>query len=197
MDENKLIQDAKHGDVEAFNQLVLTYQDYAYTVAYRIMGDSPAAADATQEAFIAAYRKLSQFRGDVFKAWLARIVVNACYDELRKRRRRPASSLDELPDIAPAANLEFHTTLETPEQHIQRVELQTAIQDCINALPDDQRVVAVLCDVEGYNYQEIMTIAELPLGTVKSRLSRARSRLRDCLQGVRELLPAAYRLMNE
>jgi RNA polymerase sigma-70 factor (ECF subfamily) len=197
MDESDLIQAAKRGDVESFNQIVLTYQDVAYTVAYRIMGEPAAAADATQEAFISAYQKLHQFRGESLKPWLMRIVTNACYDELRRRQRRPATSLDVLHDVQPMPGLALHSPQENPEQHAERNELSDAIQDCINDLPDDQRVIAVLSDVEGYVYQEIASITGLPLGTVKSRLSRARNRLRDCLRGVRELLPGEYRLMNE
>lgn len=198
MDENALIQAARQGDVEAFNVLILHYQDIAYTVAYRIIGESSAAADATQEAFISAFRKLYQFKGDMFKSWLLRIVTNACYDELRRRQRRPTASLETLQDIALNPDgLYLHSAQENPEQHAQRHELNTAIQDCINALPDDQRVIAVLSDVEGYAYQDIVEIAGVPLGTVKSRLSRARARLRECLRAVQELLPTEYRLMDD
>jgi len=195
MDESRLIQAAKAGDIESFNRLVLLYQDIAYTVAYRIMGESDAAADAAQEAFISAFRKIHQFQGERFKPWLMRIVTNACYDELRRRQRRPASSLEELHEIASLPELSSHD--DNPEQRAQLNELHHAIQDCITALPESHRVIAVLSDVEGYPYQEIVEITGLPLGTVKSRLSRARTRLRDCLQAVQELLPAEYRLMNE
>jgi RNA polymerase sigma-70 factor (ECF subfamily) len=194
MDENALILAAKQGEVNSFNRLVLAYQDAAYNLAYRIMGESDAAADATQEAFIAAFRKLHQFRGERFKPWLMRIVTNACYDELRRRQRRPALSLDDLQDDPPVESALLHNHPENPETHAQRHELNLAIQDCLNALPEDQRVIAVLSDLEEYHYQEIVEITDLPLGTIKSRLSRARTRLRDCLQGVKELLPVEYRL---
>jgi RNA polymerase sigma-70 factor (ECF subfamily) len=197
MDETDLILTAKRGDVEAFNRLVLLHQDAAYNVAYRIIGEVDAAADATQEAFISAYRKLHQFRGERFKPWLLRIVTNACYDELRRRQRRPATSLEELHELQASHHLQLTNQHEDPELHAQRHELNNAIQECLSALSDDQRVIAVLSDVEGYAYQEISEITGLPLGTVKSRLSRARSRLRDCLQAVRELLPAEYRLISD
>lgn len=197
MDENKLIHAARHGDIDAFNRLVLAYQDTAYTVAYRIIGEPDAAADATQEAFISAYYKLDQFQGDRFKSWLLRIVTNACYDELRRRQRRPAASLDGLENVTFRPDPDLNPVPESPEQHAQRRELNRAIQDCLDALPDDQRVVAVLVDVEDYAYQEIVAITGLPLGTVKSRLSRARARMRDCLRAMRELLPSEYRLMDE
>jgi RNA polymerase sigma-70 factor (ECF subfamily) len=197
MDDRDLILAAKRGDIESFNRLVLSYQDLAYTVAYRIMGDREAAADATQEAFISAYRKIHQFRGELFKPWLMRIITNACYDELRRRQRRPASSLEELHEIAVEDGWMPTNPADNPEQHAQRNELNAAIQDCISSLPDDQRMIVILSDVEAYSYQEIGGIIDLPLGTVKSRLSRARQRLRDCLQAVQELLPTEYRLMNE
>ncbi len=197
MHESQLIQAARRGDVHAFNDLVLSYQDMAFTVAYRILGHPDAAADAAQEAFIAAFQKLHQLRGQQFKSWLMRIVTNACYDELRRQRRRPATSLDDLYETQIANDLSLHSHEESPEQYAQRTELQAAIQECLNALPDDQRVVAVLSDVEEYAYHEIAAITGWPVGTVKSRLSRARSRLRDCLRATRELLPAEYRLKDE
>ncbi|MFQ5400135.1 MAG: RNA polymerase sigma factor [Anaerolineae bacterium] len=196
MDEIALIGQAKKGDVHAFNRLVLHYQRAVYNVAYRIMGEPQAAEDATQDAFISAYKSLNRFRGGNFKAWLMRIVTNACYDELRRRKRRPQSSLNELTDDNESFAI-LRSPDEGPEVQRQRVELIQAIERCLDTLPDDQRVAAVLCDVEGYDYKEIAQIMSVSLGTVKSRISRARARLRDCLQGFAELLPASYRLQTE
>lgn len=201
MDEPALILEAQRGDLDAFNRLVLEYQTPVYNLAYRIMGEGDSAADATQEAFISAHKHLHYYRGGSFKAWLMRIVTNACYDELRRRKRRPSASLEALtvvnegPDADSEASLISHDEL--PEEQVQRHELAQAIQDCLNRLPDDMRVVAVMCDVQGMDYAEIAASVGTALGTVKSRLSRARARLRDCLQGARELLPAAYRLEGE
>lgn len=201
MDEPALIHAAQHGDLDAFNRLVLEYQTPAYNIAYRIMGEGDSAADATQEAFISAHRHLNSYHGGSFKAWLYRIVTNACYDELRRRKRRPAASLEALTVVSEGPDAESTAALvskdELPEQHLERRELAEAIQNCLNRLPEDMRVVAVLCDVQGMDYAEIAASAGVALGTVKSRLSRARARLRDCLQGVRELLPMAYRLGDE
>jgi len=193
MDEVSLIQQAKGGDVTAYNTLVLHYQDSVYNVAYRIMGEPGAAADATQEAFISAYKALGRFRGGSFKAWLMRIVTNACYDELRRRKRRPQSSLDEIVEFHESSPLLVSKDSPGPEERQVQAELMQAIMDCLGTLPEKQRTAAVLCDVEGYDYEEISTIMSTSLGTVKSRLSRARAKLRDCLQGVAELLPAQYR----
>jgi RNA polymerase sigma-70 factor (ECF subfamily) len=193
MDEIALIRDAQRGNVDAFNSLVLHYQSSAYNLAYRMIGDGDSAADAVQEAFISAYHHLIQFRGGSFKAWLLRIVTNACYDEMRRRKRRPAVSIDD-PDHE--AEVQLVSTGETPEQAVHQQALNTAIQDCLDGLSNDHRLVAVLCDVQGYDYAEIAQIANVSLGTVKSRLSRARQNLRDCLQGAAELLPESYRLNN-
>jgi RNA polymerase sigma-70 factor (ECF subfamily) len=194
MDEPKLIEQAQSGDVQAFNTLVLHYQDRVYNLAYRIMGEPGAAADATQEAFISAYKSLGRFRGGSFKSWLLRIVTNACYDELRYRKRRPQSSLDEITEENESSALLHSEKTLGPEAHQQRAELVSAIELCLDDLPEDQRAATVLCDVEGYDYSEIAEIMSTSLGTVKSRISRARSKLRDCLQMSRELLPVEYRL---
>ena len=193
MDEEALIVKAQRGDVQAFNRLVIIYQDAVYNVAYRVAGEPDLAADATQEAFISAFHNLDSFKGGSFKAWLMRIVTNACYDEFRRRKRRPLSSLDEISEINESAPVLSSDEL-GPEAHQQQAELVAAIERCLHDLPDDQRVAAVLCDVEGYDYNEIAEIMSTSLGTVKSRISRARSKLRDCLQGMRELLPIEYRL---
>lgn len=191
-DEQALIRLAQRGDLDAFNALVLRYQDNAYTLAFRIMGDSASAADAAQEAFITAYRRLSTYRGGSFRSWLLRITTNQCYDELRRRQRRPAVSVDDMGD-EPA----LPDDSDTPEEIAQQRELHRAIQGCIGALNADQRVVLVLCDVEGLDYQAIADQVGAQIGTVKSRLSRARASVRDCLQGFRELLPSAYRLISD
>lgn len=194
MDEPKLIEQAQAGDVQAFNTLVLHYQDRVYNLAYRIMGEPGGAADATQEAFISAYKSLNRFRGGSFKSWLLRIVTNACYDELRYRKRRPQSSLDEITEANESHALLHSEKAISPERHQLQSELVDAIENCLEDLPEEQRTATVLCDVEGYDYSEIAEIMSTSLGTVKSRISRARSKLRDCLQLSGELLPAEYRL---
>ncbi len=198
MDEAALIQSARKGDLDAFNTLVLAYQHQVYNLAYRIMGEEAAASDATQEAFISAYKNLKSFRGGSFKSWLLRIVTNACYDDLRRRKRRPATSLDELTDGEDGeAEFDVPTPEDGPETIAQRHELAGLIQQGITALPDDQRIVLVLSDVQGMSYEEIASITNSNLGTVKSRLSRARAKLREYLQGRGELLPEIYRLEGD
>ena len=195
-EEQMLISSARRGDLDSFNALVLRYQDAAFTVAYRIMGDPASAADAAQDGFITAYRRLSTYRGGSFRSWLLRIVTNRCYDELRRRKRQPAVTMTDLtPEDADEPPLPDDS--DTPEEVVETHELQRAIQQCINRLNPDQRVVLILSDVEGMEYAEIAGTVGAQLGTVKSRLSRARAAVRDCLSAVRELLPAAYRLISD
>ena len=196
MNEEDLIQQAQQGDIVAFNRLVVQYQELVFNVAYRIMGDPAEAEDVAQETFITAYKSLRSFRGGSFKSWLIRVATNRCYDELRRRKRRPQTSLDAITDENESFAF-LRSPGEGPEAHRQRVELALMIERCLKGLPDDQRIVTVLGDVEGYDYQQIAEITSVSLGTVKSRISRARGKLRDCLQQFQELLPRAYRLTGE
>jgi RNA polymerase sigma-70 factor (ECF subfamily) len=199
MDESGLIRDACKGDMNAFNRLVLAYQDMVFNQAYRMIGDLDAAEDATQEAFISAYQNLHSYRGGSFRGWLLRIVTNACYDELRRRQRRPTTPLE--PMTRGDEELDTPSWIadpgELPEEAVVRGELGAAIQHCLDELPDEFRAMVVLVDVQGLNYQEAAEAVGKPVGTVKSRLSRARVRLRECLQSVWELLPPTYRLVDE
>lgn len=196
MDEPALIRNAQHGDLDAFNTLVLAYQDIVYNTALRILGDEDLAADASQEAFISAFRALNSYRGGSFRAWLLRTVTNACYDELRRKRRRPTTPLE--PETGDGDEVETPRWLAdpnaSPEEQLDQVELEHAIQHCLENLPTDFRTVVVLADIQGLDYTEVAAVVKKPLGTIKSRLARARLRLRECLQSFRELLPAAFRL---
>jgi RNA polymerase sigma-70 factor (ECF subfamily) len=197
MDEKALIDAARQGDVGSFNQLVLSYQSMVYNFAYRILGDRHAAADATQDAFFSAFKAIGKFRGGSFKAWLLRIVTNACYDQLRRKQRQPSTSLDALLVLESSPTQSLTDSRESPEEYTVRQELSKVIQIGIGSLPPEQRITLVLADVQGFSYQEIAGVTGVSLGTVKSRLSRARNKLRDFLLGQRELLPSRYRLKNE
>lgn len=196
MDEEALIASARKGDVRAFNQLVLRYQTMVYNLAYRILSEPDAAADATQDAFLSAFKAMPKFRGGSFKSWLLRIVTNACYDQLRRKKRRPTSSLDDLP-VDPDHSRYLRDPAKLPDEHLERQELNKVIQAGISSLPEEQRVVVVLSDVQGLRYNEIAEVTGLSLGTVKSRLSRGRAKVRDYLLSQRELLPARYRLRGD
>jgi RNA polymerase sigma-70 factor (ECF subfamily) len=198
-DEAALIAAAQRGHLPSFNQLILHYQGIAYNVAYRMLGDSDSASDATQDAFIKAFQRLDQYRGGSFKAWLLRIVTNTCYDMLRAQKRRPTSSLDrdeEDDEMDSEHDGRLVDPAERPDAYVLRRELARAIQSAIAQLPEDQRATLVLADIEGMDYQEIADATGAALGTVKSRLSRARAKMRDLLREQKELLPAQYRLTD-
>ncbi len=199
MDESALIGSAQRGDIDAFNTLVLAYQDMLFNTALRILGDDELAADATQDAFLSAFKGLNGFRGGSFKAWLLRTVTNTCYDELRRKKRRPTTPLE--PDSTDGDEMDSPRWLAdpalTPEQSAEAVELEHAIQHCLDHLPVEFRAVVVMADLQGLDYTEVANAIRAPLGTNKSRLARARLRLRECLQGFAELLPANMRLEGE
>ncbi len=192
MDHDALIERSLDGDLDAFNQLVLEYQNLAYSVAYRLLADGDAAADAVQDSFIKAYRSLESFRGGNFKSWLMRIVTNTCYDMLRAQKRRPTDSLEDMPVEQEYAS-DLTTSMESPQEYVERRELADLIQAAIQDLPEDQRLAIVLCDVHGYAYEEIAEIMGVAMGTVKSRISRARTKVRSYLSQHSELLPTAFR----
>lgn len=191
-----MIQAARGGDLDSFNRLVLAYQDMVYNHAYRMMGEDESADDATQNTFISAYNHLSSFRGGSFKAWLLRIVTNACYDELRRRKRRPTVPLEPIDDTGEEVESArwMIDPAEQPEERAERVELQRAIQHCLDNLPVEFRSAVIMVDIQGLDYSEASQAARKPIGTIKSRLARARLRLRDCLNGFAELLPTGFRL---
>jgi RNA polymerase sigma-70 factor (ECF subfamily) len=194
-DEAALIAAAQRGDLPSFNQLILHHQSMAYNVAYRILADADAASDATQDGFIKAFQRIDQYRGGSFKAWILRIITNTCYDSLRSRKRRPTVPIDkEDEDDDGEHDAILLDRTERPDEYAVRRELAGVIQAAIGQLPADQRAVLILCDVEGLDYQEIAEATGAALGTVKSRLSRARAHLRDILLSQKELLPSQYRL---
>ncbi|MCS7001638.1 MAG: sigma-70 family RNA polymerase sigma factor [Dehalococcoidia bacterium] len=193
VDEERLIQLSQAGDVSAFNRLVDRYQVPIFNFARRMLADPELAADATQETFLNAFEHLGRFRGGSLKTWLLRIAANACYDQLRYRKRRPSTSLDQLV-LDPEEPRDFaDDRVELPEQFALRQELGQLLSEALATLPTDQRLVVVLSDIQGLSYDEIAEVTQTSLGTVKSRLSRARAKLREYLVARRELLPRDYR----
>jgi len=196
LDTKTLIAEAQKGSLDAFNALVLIYQSQVYNLARYILHDDAAADDAAQEAFIDAYHALGNFRGGSFRAWLMRIVTNACYDDLRSRKRRPTVSWDEFEDLDEDANPYLVDHGESPEESIQRGELSALLDRALASLPQAQRMVLVLVDRLAYAYEEVAEVLNIRLGTVKSRLSRARARMQEALLAEQELLPSRYRIMT-
>ena len=194
-DEQQAIARALAGDLNAFNQLVVKYQRLAYSVAYRTLQNEEAAADAVQDSFVKAFRALSGFKGGLFKSWLLRIVVNTCYDLLRAQRRYPSEPIEDEAYDSEETRI-AHQLIdggESPQDYVERMELSGFIEVGIRALPPDQRLVLALCDIHGYAYEEIAEITGFAMGTVKSRISRARAKLRNYLLQHPELLPASLR----
>ncbi len=195
-DEPDLIARSRAGDLDAFNVLVERYQRPLYNLCLRLLASPEPAEDATQDAFIHAFRSINTFRGGSFRAWLFRIGANACYDEMRKRRARPALSLDE-PRGEERQTIDVAGHDPTPDEHLERVELAAVLQEALAGLPPDQRLAIVLADVQGFDYSEIAVAMECSLGTVKSRISRGRAQLRVILQARGELLPSRLRQVSE
>lgn len=185
-----LLDAARLGDDDAFNRLITHYQAAAQRVAQQILRTEEAAADAVQDALLKVHRALPRFQDGNFRSWLLRIVTNTCYDHLRSLRRRPSVSLDDLTDEQgiefPALASDEHLD---PEVVVTRREGLRQLLDAIHALPAYHRDVVLLVDVHGYDYGEAAAALNLPLGTVKSRLSRARAALRDVLVASGYLAP--------
>ena len=192
-----LVQD-RRGESSCFNCVIEHHQTRAFNLASRMLGDWALAEDAVQDAFLSGYRSFHQFRGDNLAAWLMRIVANRCRDMLRSRRRNPTVRVDPNPgdpdeaDTAPSA-LDLPSTLESPEDYVERSELNRAIQAALNTLPQDQRLALLLVDVQGFSYEDAGLSMNCSLGTVKSRVSRGRKALANRLRNLGELLPAQFR----
>jgi len=189
--DEELVLLSKNGDTDAFNRLVDRYERTVYNLCFRLLGDRSAAEDATQEAFLSAYRALPRFEGGSFRAWLLRIAANQSRDELRRRRRRPASSLESL--LADPTRREPSTEDEAPRRAEQRAR-ERALQEMLKRLPFEQRLVVILIDVQGRSYEETAEVLGEAIGTVKSRLFRARRKLRDEILRHAELFDVERRL---
>ncbi|MBI2910821.1 MAG: sigma-70 family RNA polymerase sigma factor [Chloroflexi bacterium] len=191
----ELIAGARRGDVGAFNGIVQRYETAVYGLCLRFLANTEAASDAAQETFVAAFRHFAGFRGGNLRSWLLRIAANRCRDELRRMRSRPTTSLDELVDEGEGLGIAAEED-ETPEEATLRHERSRALAQALGHLSADQRLAVLLCDVEGLDYLQAAQAMGCSLGTVKSRLSRARAYLRDWLRE-RELLPVVRRLEKE
>lgn len=192
--ENSLIISAQRGDMDAFNRLALNYQDMLYRIALRIVHDECMAEDALQEAMIHAFRHIRSFRGGNFKSWLARVTVNASYDELRRGKRHLSLPLEQY--TQEGEEIESPEWMRDPsagpEERTESSELMGVLHQCIRALVPDYRLMVILVDMEGMSYEEAAQVARVPVGTVKSRLARARMQIRKSLQSHRSLLPSFY-----
>lgn len=182
LDMPEMIDAARLGDERAFAMLIDQYQATAQRLAQHILRTEEAAADAVQDALIKVHRALPRFHDGNFRSWLLRIVTNTCYDHLRSQKRRASLSLDELNEqVGHELPITDDSSEDDPEAIVLQREGLSALMAAIEELPEWHRSVVVLVDVNGYDYQEAADVLDLPLGTVKSRLSRARATLRDRL----------------
>jgi RNA polymerase sigma-70 factor (ECF subfamily) len=180
--EDFLIERAQSGDLEAYNQLVLLYQDRVYRHALWMLTDEPAAEDAAQEIFLLVYRKLHTFHGGPFRPWLMRIATNYCLDQIRAARRHTCLAFSQFEtDDDEVEPYWVRDSGATPEQVVERAETADRLACAIRSLAPIYRTAILLVDVQELDYSEAATIMGMPVGTLKSRVSRARKMLRDAL----------------
>ena len=183
MDDNRLMTLISHGDRQAFASLVDLYQTRVIHIAYGMLFED--ACDASQEVFVKIYRSADTFRSEsTLSTWIYRITKNVCIDFLRKRKEATLS-LDDNQDDAPKIEIEDRKF--SPEENAETHEIQQLVHDAISQLDDNSRLIITMFDIDGLSYDEISSILEIPAGTVKSRLNRARSKLRKILSEKREL----------
>jgi RNA polymerase sigma-70 factor (ECF subfamily) len=188
-DDLEYVRACQRGDAEAFSVLVARHSQKMLNVAYRMLGDYDESCDVTQEAFLAAFRHIGKFNAESkFSTWLCRIVINYAKNRLKQRQsrsRHESVSLDEATAVhGDCACCSAVTDSSNPALHLERKELEAEVQKCISALDVDYRDVLVMRDIQGFSYEEIREVLQIPDGTVKSRLSRARLAMKDCLKKV-------------
>jgi RNA polymerase sigma-70 factor, ECF subfamily len=194
MDQTVLIQSAQCGDLDAFNQLVLTFQDRLFNIAVGMLRDEALAADAVQNAFINAFRNLNYYRGGSFASWLFRILKNACYDELRWKKRHFTLPLEPVSDDGEefVSPMGLRDASQDPTSMAEDAELTRAIQRGLQTLSPEYRLALTLVDIDGLGYAEAAAVARVPIGTIRSRLARARLQLCWELRLHTDLLPDVY-----
>lgn len=187
-----IVARAKQGDLISFHELIDRHQGPIFNVVLRTVRDRGIAEDVTQDAFVRAWKSVGQFRGGNVRGWLMRIAINRAYDVLRSQKRRPTSSLDAL-DYEPVSEWSTNATkTEDPEAFSARSELADVLEQVLARLPDDQRTALLLVDLQGFSYEEAAGIMAVAPGTIKSRISRARARMREELR----VQPAASELLD-
>lgn len=189
-DEKTLIQQAQNGDVTAFEELVSEYQKRIFSIAYRMLQNQEDAADLTQEVLVKIFKNLSRFQGDSkFSTWVYRVTTNACLDELKRAGRKyTAYSLDkEIETEDGSLSVVLKDERPTPDESLEKKTIQQVVQKAIGNLHGEHRQVIILRDLQGFSYEEIAKVLQCSVGTVKSRISRARGNLKKFLSQDREL----------
>ncbi|MTI83665.1 MAG: sigma-70 family RNA polymerase sigma factor [Firmicutes bacterium] len=184
--DEQLVDKFKSGSVEAFEELVNRYERKVYTLAYRFTGNYADAGDMVQEVFIRVYRALPKFRAESsFSTWIYKVAANVCRDELRKQRRKKSVSLENME--ANQGEIAVTDEAQSPEEFVEQRDLQARVQKYIDQLTEDQRMILLLREMHQLSYEEMADVLECSLGTVKSRLSRARLALKNKMQAAGEL----------
>ena len=189
IDESALIKRVKNGDLEAFSELVKRYEKKAFNFTYRMLKDAHLAEDAAQEAFLRVFTKIDTFRGNSsFSTWFYTILNNICLDILRKKSRHPDTvSIGQTSSDDEEYELQIEDKGIGPHESIEKKEAMNLLENALSKLSDEHRAVIILRDIEGREYEQIAKILDISLGTVKSRLSRARLALRKILEEEKEL----------
>ena len=183
-DDHRLIAECLNGDTAAFGALVRRYQDRLYNTAYRLVGNAEDAQDVVQEAFLSAYQSLGNFKGDsLFFTWLYRIAVNTAIS--LKRKQRAVLRIGG-PEGGAAAEPLDPSELSRPGHALEQAEEETRVRRILDRLSPEHRAVLVLKDMEGQKYEAIADILQVPIGTIRSRLHRARLELRAVLEHYHE-----------
>ncbi len=187
--ERQLVQKCKNGDIRSFELLIESYQKKIFNIAFRMLGNQEDALDVTQEVFIKIYKSISSFKEESsLSTWIYRIATNVCLDELRKRKKTKMVSMDSPIQLnGGEINVQMQDQGLHPDELIEQKELKTQIKKAINCLKDEHKIVIILRDINGYSYEEISKIMECSLGTVKSRINRARNSLKSILLKKKEL----------
>lgn len=184
MNEEKLISRAAKGDASAFNELLGLHERKMYAVCLRMCANQEDAQDCLQEAMLRIYRSISGFKGQSsFSTWIYRVTMNTCLDELRKKKNKQTTSLDGLLDTGWSPSDDY----DTPEHHTIEQERKKALHGAISELPEDMRSAVVLRDIQGFSYEEIAEMLGINVGTIKSRISRGREKLREKIRRRPEL----------
>ena len=195
LQEKDLIRKAKQGDMLAFEELILKHEKIVYNLALRMMNHSEDAMDISQEVFLKAYRSLSNFdERSAFSTWIYRITHNTCIDEIRKRKGKQTYSLEEdLESEDGSMQRQVADDGDTPEESLMRKEQKSEILRALDTLSEEHKAAIILRDVKGLSYEEIAEILELSLGTVKSRINRARNQLKTEILKIREQNEKSFR----
>ena len=188
-EDEALVKDFQIGGVGAFDKLVLKHKNRVFNLCYRFLGDYDEANDCAQETFVKVYYSLKKFRlGSAFSTWLYRIAVNICKNRLKSAEYRHSRKMVRLDNPKQSEKGTYSVEIAdhslSPVTVLERKERQMLIQSAIDSLPEEQKAVVILCDIEGLSYAEIARISGYNLGTVKSKIARARERLREKLTGV-------------